>query len=175
MPGKNPWDMIDEMWADNENVPPAEGGTGGGGWTVIPEGTKVKVVAMDQKYTEVGQKGTPVCKVTFEVVAPTQYAGPHPVKIWHDFWLTIPNVSYLKRDLEILGWQGEKLSILKQGDDGSMIGLGAEVTVGVEKYQDKHDETRTKNVIKFFNATYKHQGVGAEAGATSADDEDIPF
>jgi hypothetical protein len=131
---------------------------------------------MDQKFVQVGQKQTPVCKVTFEVVSPKEYAGERPSKIWHDFWMTVPNVSYLKRDLKILGWDGDRISILSQSDNASLIGLGADVTVGVEEYENKDGEKRTKNTIKFFNAIYKHQGdeAGAEAGAGDSG-EDIPF
>lgn len=143
---------------------------GVGSFEVIPEDTKVAVIVKKQTGDMVGQNQTPVCKITFEVVAPAVYAKK---KIWHDFWLTEANLKYLKRDLTTLGWQSppNKPTQLMQATDASLLNLGAQVTVGIEQYQAKDKQTgqllfvpvdgqqvpdmRKKNVIKFFNAPYK--------------------
>lgn len=182
---------LERLDGDWDNTQPAKAG---GEYTVIPDDTKVKVVVSDQKPSIVGKNQTAVCKVTFEVVAPAEYA---PKPIWHDFWLTPKNLPYLKRDLGILGWQG-KPSQLLASDDASLVGLGAEATVGVEEYQpnDKHTGapmvdgagqpvTRSKNTIKYFDGPYQHNAEAAPADAGAAapgpadkppgPEDDIPF
>jgi hypothetical protein len=169
-----------------------------GSFDPIPVDAKVKVVVKNQKGAIVGANQTKVCKVTFETVLPDQYAGK---RIWHDFWLTDANLKYLKRDLITLGWlnpdgslpQGKLLSQLMSADNQSLIGLGAEVTVGQEPYsivnQDTgQEEMRIKNTIKFFNSTYKYVPPPKDAGAPDTasppdapptgqpgQDDDIPF
>lgn len=176
-------DKLDAGWDGAQPAKP------GGEFTVIPEDTEVYVVVSDQKPAIVGEKQTAVCKVTFEVVAPADWAGK---PIWHDFWLTAKNLPYLKRDLGMLGWQG-KPSQLLENEDSSLVTLGAKVRVGVEQYQAKDKQSgqllytvvdgqqvptmRTKNTIKYFDEPYKHAfpgGEGAPAGDEGAPDTASP-
>lgn len=183
---------LDKLDAAFNSAEPAKGG---GDYTPIPEDTRVKLVIMNQKPANVGQRQTPVCKITCEVVEPAQYA---PKKIWHDLWLTEANVKYLKRDLIVLGWpgltadgkpvQGYRITQLLQPNDASLMNLGAEVTVGIEVYKVVDQRTgeevpRTKNIIKCFNTTYKYSGPPkalpapqpAPAPQGALPDDDIPF
>lgn len=132
-----------------ESSKAAEKGTGN--FDPIPEDERVNAAIIDQNPAIVGAKETPCVKVTFEVME-----GPYKKnRIWHDFWLTSPNVPYLKRDLEVLGWDGKISDLINQGNT-SLLCLGANVTVGVEAYVDKSGNNRKKNTIKFFNETYEY-------------------
>lgn len=161
----NDLDSIDKAWTGA--TPAAPGGTG---FEPLPAGTKAKVAVMNQKPARVGDKQTPVCKVTFEVVEPTEYAGR---RVWHDFWITVPNVPYLKRDLAILGWKGGKVSALMEETDASLINLGAVIEVDVEEYTDRDGNPRSKNVIRFFEAPYTPPAPGE--AAKIEEDDSIPF
>lgn len=159
------WEDIDKAW---QNATPAAAGSSGGNFEPIPEGTKVNLVVTDQKPKYVGGNQTPCCKVTFEC-ADEAYADK---KVWHDFWITGPNVDYLKRDLGVLGWKGDKLSDLMREEDNSLMALGANVTVGVETYEKVMDsgdtQVRHKNVIKFFNAPFQYVPKGEGQAAPPA-------
>lgn len=140
-------DWLNDLDKKYEQAEAADAGSGN--FDPIPEGKTVLVIAKEQKSDQVGEKGTPVCKVTFEVESPEEYAGK---RIWHDFWLTENNFPYLKRDLgEKMGWTG-KPSQLMEASDASVIGLKALATVGVESYVDKNGNDRKKNIVKFFDA-----------------------
>lgn len=160
------WDDIDKAWQTAE---PAK--AGGAAYDPIPEGTKVNLVITSQKPAYVGQNQTPCVKVVFECVDEA-YADR---KVWHDFWVTEANVKYLKRDLGILGWKGQKLSDLMREKDTSLMCLGANATVGVESYEKVLDSgeavTRQKNTIQFFNETFtyvpKAEGKAAPAAAAA--------
>lgn len=145
----------------------------------MADGTKLKLAVVEQEYALIGGKATPDCKVTFEVMecANPDYVGR---KVWHDFWLTSGNAPYLKRDLGILGWKGDRISALTNPSDASLMCLGADVTLGIEDYTDKHGIAKRKNVIKFFNENYiyKPKAEGAAAGAPpsgSPAEEEYPF
>ena len=156
---------IDKAWV---GAAPAPAGTGGA-YDPLPAGTKAKLAITNQKPARVGQKNTAVCKVTFEVVEPADFAGR---RVWHDFWITAPNVPYLKRDLGILGWKGVKLSQLMEEPDASLINLGAAVELDVEDYTDRDGNSKSKNIIKFFEAPFTPPVAGQ---APVAEDDTIPF
>lgn len=163
-------DQMDKDWGGTETAK-----SGDSGFAPIPEGTEVKAVIMDQKPSLVGEKETPVVKVVFEVVEPTEFKGK---KIFHDLWITLKNAPYLKRDLETLAWKGEKPSQLMAEDDNSLIMCGALVVTGpVEEYLDKNKNKRKKTTISYFKETFEYEAPeGAEQPAVVEEsEEDIPF
>lgn len=156
---------LGELDGEYEKAKPADPG---GTFELIPEDTEVVVTVVSQKPDFVGSKRTPTCKVVFSVVSPEMYKGR---KIWHDFWLTIPNVPYLKRDLGILGWSGRPTSLLEE-TDVSLLSLSARVVVGVESYDGAGGKTKHKNVIKFFKERASNQ---EKKPAVKEPDDTIPF
>lgn len=142
----------------------------------LPEGSKVRLAVVNQQSAMVGANQTPVCKVTFEVMEPAgkewnpDWKGR---KVWHDLWITPANVQYLKRDLTILGWTGKKVSALMDPADSSLMALGAEVVLGIEKYTDKEGNEKSKNIIRFFTGSWAPPVSDAEMPEPSS--EDVPF
>lgn len=167
-------EKLDEAYAKAEA---AKQGGGGGSFPPIPEGTHVKAVICDQKPAIVGEKQTAVCKVTFEVVEPEEYAGR---RIFHDLWLTVKNAPYLKRDLTLLGWPGEKVTALMEESDSSLMCCGAELMTGeVEVYTDKNGNERQKTTIAFlekpFHYTPPQDSKLGKKIERQAEEEEIPF
>lgn len=168
----NPFDDLDAAWKNSE---PAKAG---GNFEPLPEGTEVSAVVTKQEFRLIGQKATPCVKVTFEV---TEAVEPMHVGrlIWHDFWLTAPNAPYLKRDLGVLGWKGDRLSILTNPTDASLMQLGAKMKLGIEPYTDASGNQKSKNIIRFFNETYKYTppagGEKPASGAPAPVEDDLPF
>lgn len=167
-------DKIDQAFSDTEPAP-------GGNFDPIPEGTEVAVVITNQKADRVGENQTPVCKVTFEVMEPETHKTK---KIWHDLWITMNNVKYLKRDLATLGWKEAKLSQLLVENDHSLMCCGARVvTAAPEEYVDRNGNQRQKSVISYFKEHYEYtptpaeaeKGAPATAAAAPVKEEDIPF
>jgi hypothetical protein len=170
----NTFDEIDKAFGQAEAAKPMSGG-----FTPLPEGTRVRLAVIDQRGARVGQNQTPVCKVTFEVMEPAaDFRGEWDPswkgrKVWHDLWITPANVSYLKRDLNFLGWTGKKVSALMDASDSSLMALGAEAVLGVESYEDKNGNTAQKNVVRFFTGPWTPPVSDAEMPEPSA--EDVPF
>ena len=162
------YDDLDKAWTGA--TPAAPGATFA---EPIPEGTKVKLAVVEQEFALIGAKATPDCKVVFEVME-GDFIGR---KVWHDFWLTSGNAPYLKRDLGILGWKGDRLTQLTNPSDASLMCLGADVTLGVEEYTDKNGIAKKKNVIKFFNENYiyKPKSDGAAKPGEAPPEEEYPF
>ncbi len=156
MSDDDPRDWVDRLDKDYEEAEAAD--PGADSFDPIPDKTVVDVVVIEQKYDEVGENATSVCKATFEVTT-EKYIKK---RIWHDFWLTEPNLTYLKRDLGLIGWEGKKLSALMNKTDTSLLRCAASVTVGIEKFKDRNGNDRTKNVIKYFNERADGKGDTSE-------------
>lgn len=162
-------DQMDSDWGNTETAK-----SGDSGFAPIPEGTEVKAVIMDQTPSLVGEKETPVVKVVFEVVEPVEFKTK---KIFHDLWVTLKNAPYLKRDLETLGWKGEKPSQLMDEKDKSLMMCGALIVTGpVEEYVSKGAK-RKKTTISYFKETFEYTppDEAAAPAPVAEGDEDIPF
>jgi hypothetical protein len=165
------------------------------GFDPIPEGTVVEGVVFDYKSSRVGDKQTPVCKLSLEVVNPSEFAGRW---VFGDLWITEANAKGLMRDLEFLGWKGGKPSRLMADGDTSLMGCGAKFTVMIETYQKKSKQTgepmvdangkpvmNNVNKVKFFTGPFVFQGKtkaqakaeakSATTAAVEALPDDIPF
>lgn len=173
----NVLDEMDQAWAGTEAAAP-----GASQFGPLPRGAEVKVFVLEQNCARVGQNETAVCKVTFEV-AEGEHVGK---RIWHDFWVTMKNIGYLKRDLGILSWKGEKISQLMDPNDSSLMYCGALILAGApEEYRDRDDNPREKSTIYKFLENYEYTPSSAEpsaegnvpaaAPAKGAAEEDIPF
>jgi hypothetical protein len=166
------FDDLDKAWSGATPAAP-----GASFSEPLPDGVKVKLAVVEQEFVLVGAKATPDCKVTFEVM---EAENPAHIgrKVWHDFWLTSGNAPYLKRDLGILNWKGDRLSQLTNPSDASLMCLGADVTLGIEEYSDKNGIAKKKNVIKFFNENYIYKPKAEGAVAPPAQppvEEEYPF
>jgi len=98
--------------------------------------------------------------VQFEVVE-GDYEGRH---VFHSFWLTPKNLSYVKRDLAILGYEAKTASALLKAK-GPLMHKKAVLRVGQEQY-----EGRTRNRVKWFARVEE-----AQAAAAEASDDDFQF
>lgn len=169
----NQFDDLDAAWKSSE---PAKAG---GNFDPLPDGTEVSAFVTKQEFKLVGQKATPCVKLTFEVGVADEPSHVGRL-VWHDLWLTAANAPYLKRDLGVLGWKGDRLSILTDPTDASLMHLGAKMKLGIEEYTDAHGVVKKKNIIRYFNETYKYTPppAGSESHAPSgapAEEDDLPF
>jgi len=179
-----------------------------GGFDIFPENTKVKAVIISQKSVQLGTEQTAAVDTEWEIMEPAEVKGikTKGKKIFgHKFWFTTKNIEYLKGNLITLDWpgtkDGRKVTSLLRNEDKSLIGLGAEIQLGVESYQEKDKQTkelvfeanpdrpgemrpkmRWKNIIKFITGPFKYTGTitpkdgGSPDTASPTDpDSDIPF
>ena len=165
------WQDLDKAW--NTTEPAAEAGS----WKLVPDGTDCHLVVVDQKPHTKKKKGSDSysVEVVFEVVEPKEFAG---VRIWRYFGLGKENLAYMKRDFNLLGWKGDKVSALMNADDSTLIGLGCLAVVGLEKssYADATTgemKEKTKNIIKVIREGWKmpvSQGQAAAQPPREPDD-----
>jgi len=163
------WQDLDKAW--NTVEPAAEAGS----WKLVPDGTDCHLVVVDQKpHTKKKKDGTSSysVEVIFEVVEPVEFAG---VRIWRYFGLGKENLAYMKRDFNLLGWKGDKVSALMNADDSTLIGLGCLAVVGLEKstYADATTgemKEKTKNIIKVIREGWKMPVSQGQAAASQPAD-----
>jgi hypothetical protein len=188
---------LDAAWGATKPAEPMRDG-----FDPIPEGTVVEGVVFDYKAARVGEKQTPVCKLSIEVVNPKEYEGRW---VFGDLWITEANAKNLMRDLEFLGWKGGKPSRLMADGDTSLMGCGAKFSVMTETYQRKNKQSgmpmvdengkpvmSSTNKVKFFVGPFVYTGktkvamraevkAATEAASVSAPapgadvPDDIPF
>jgi hypothetical protein len=149
------WQKLDKEWQAAEPAKEA------GGWALVPDGTSCKLVIVDQgPHTKKKKTGdSHSLKTVFEVVEPEEYAG---VRIWNYFGLSEERFPYTKRDLAICGWKGDKVSVLWNADDSTLIGKGCVAILGIDADEGTYtDETtgetkkkKKKNIIKVFKETW---------------------
>lgn len=157
--GWQTWEDVDKDWGGTKPADPYDPNRGSSSDALIPAGTKVWGFSTDQKKRQ-SPSGKVHVDVPFEIVYPPQYEGKW---VWHQFWCTPPNLPYLKRDFQTLGWQIPSLSAIMQPQDKSLVNRGAEFVVGIESYeQNVTDENtgeqttvqRKKNNVKTFTGPY---------------------
>lgn len=156
------WQELDKAW---QTVEPAKEA---GGWALVPDGTSCKLVIVDHKphVTKKSAGDSHSIETIFEVVEPAEFAG---VRIWKYMGVSEKNLSYLKRDLTLLGWKGDKISSLMKTDDSSLIGKGCVAILGIEESSIPDKTTgeikqRKKNIIKVMKEPWTMPRQEAQAG-----------
>lgn len=169
------WEDLDKAWGTVEPAKEA------GGFALVPDGTSCKLVIIEQgPHTKKKKTGDSYSiKTIFEVVEPAEYAG---VRVWQYFGISEKNLAYVKRDLNILGWKGDKISALMNADNSTLIGLGCLAVLGVDDeesiYIDKttgeEKKSKKKNYIKVIKEGWRmpRQEAQAQPGAPSEPHED---
>jgi hypothetical protein len=171
------YENLDEQFKKTEPAPQ-------GGFQVVPEGTECHLAIVDQApHTTHKEAGDSLSlMVVFEVVLPEEYAG---TRIWKYMGVSEKNLKYLKRDLGLIGWKGEKISPLMSKDNSDLIGLGCLAVLGIETSglfdnMTGVTRTKTKNVIKFIKEPWQmphpqkaqaRPGAGASAPQAGGSDE----
>jgi hypothetical protein len=142
---------LDDEWNETEAA-------NEGAFEPLPDGD-YDLIVVDAEMAE-SQNGNVGLNVQFEVIK-----GEHEGRnVYHTFWLTKPNLKYVKRDLAILGFDpGSTSEILKAKP--KLMHKKAVARLGQETYDGK-----TRNRVKWFRRIEQ-----AQAAQNETADSDFTF
>lgn len=108
---------------------------------------KYKARAVDQVLGTIGEKGTPVIEVMFEIGDGDNKGG----RLRWSGWLSEKAAARTIEGLQTCGWRGEDLG---EFSDGQLHGLDkneVEIVVELEEYEDKEGNKRTAPRVQWVN------------------------